>query len=171
MKKEKFFKYLFESTWTGMGNDPHNSYPDDGSGVASDDDRPPGNIIFGPRSVRRKYFNKLTNYSSIWDYDDVEDFKWNYFENLEGQEDFGNYSETLKSMKDLFPEEVWDSIWKKMKNVPDAEVEKMFKKQLKPERDAENQLGKDKEETIKTPKELEVKESFNLINNINKLLI
>ena len=144
-------KYLIETTWTGMGDEPGNAYPDDGSGVASDDDRPPGNIIFGPRAERREYFNKLTQYNSIWDYDDKEDFKWDYFENLVGQDDYENYSETLKSMDKLFPEEVWDNVWKKMKNIPDPTVDARFRKQLKPERDAEDQLGKDDEEVQEPP--------------------
>ena len=174
--EDLFNKYLFETTWTGMGDEPGSAYPDDGSGIASDDDRPPGNIIFGPRAERREYFNKLTQYNSIWDYDDKEDFKWDYFENLIGQDDFGNYSETLKSMDKLFPEDVWDNVWKKMKNVPDKQVDIRFKKQLKPERDAEDQLGKDKEDIAELPKELDsdkkgVANEMSMLDRIDKLLI
>lgn len=166
-----FDKYLSESTWTGMGDEAGVSYPDDGSGIASDDDRPPGNIVFGPRAERRDYFNKLTQYNSIWDYDDKENFKWDFFENLVGQDDYGNYSETLKTMDNLFPDDTWWNAWKKMKNIPDAEVDARFRKQLKPERDADDQLGKDKEETADVPKELDVQESLNLTDRIDKLLI
>jgi len=166
-----FDKYLSESTWTGMGDEAGNAYPDDGSGIAGDDDRPPGNIILGPRSKRRDYFNKLTQYSSIWDYDDKEDFKWDYFENLVGQDDYGNYSETLKSMDNLFPNDAWWNAWKKMKNIPDAEVDARFRKQLKPERDADTQLGTDKEETVEAPEELDVNESINLTDKIDVFLI
>jgi hypothetical protein len=175
MKQDKiighFDKYLSESTWTGMGDEAGNSYPDDGSGIAGDDDRPPGNILMGPRFERRDYFNKLTQYSTIWDYDDKENFKWDYFKELVGQDDYGNYSETLKSMNKLFPEEVWNNAWKKMRNVPDKTVDLRFKKQLKPERDADTQLGKDKEETVDPPEELEVSERMNLLDRIDNLLI
>jgi len=160
-----------ETTWLGMGDEPGNLYPDDGSGIAGDDDRPPGNIILGPRFERKKYFNKLTQYSSIWDYDDKEDFKWDFFENLVGQDDYGNYSETLKSMDDLIPDDTWWNAWKKMKNIPDAEVDARFRRQLKPERDADTQLGTDKEETAETPEELDVNESLNLTNRIDVFLI
>ena len=37
-------------------------YPDDGSAIAGDDDRPPGNIVFGQKYKRTSYFNKLTDY-------------------------------------------------------------------------------------------------------------
>ena len=60
--KDYLKKYLFESTWTGMGDEAGNSYPDDGSGIAGDDDRPPGNILMAPRYERGEYFNKLTPY-------------------------------------------------------------------------------------------------------------
>lgn len=177
IKQDTIMKYLSESTWTGMGDEPGVSYPDDGSGIAGDDDRPPGNIILGPRAERRKYFNKLTQYNSIWDYDDKEDYKWDYYENLSGQDDFNNYSDTLKSMDKLFPEEVWDNVWKKMKNVPDKEVIRRFDIAGQPWRSKDDQLGDHPEdqmggtETADVPKELDVQESLNLTDRIDKLLI
>jgi hypothetical protein len=175
--KDLFEKYLVESTWTGMGDEPGVSYPDDGSGIAGDDDRPPGNIILGPRFVRKDYFNKLTQYQTIWDYDGKEDFKWDYFENLSGQDDYNNYSDTLKSMEKLFPEDTWKDTWKKMRNVPDKEVIKRFDIAGQPWRSKDDQLGDHPEdqmggtETADVPKELDVKESLNLTDRIDKLLI
>lgn len=172
-----FDKYLSETTWTGMGDEPGNAYPDDGSGIAGDDDRPPGNIILGPRSVRREYLNKLTQYNTIWDYDGEENFKWDYFHGLAGQDDYNNYSDTLKSMEKLFPEDTWKDTWKKMKNVPDKEVIKRFHTGGQPWRSKDDQLGDHPEdqmggtETADVPKELGVQESLNLTDRIDKLLI
>ena len=177
IKQDTIMKYLSESTWTGMGDEPGNSYPDDGSGIAGDDDRPPGNILLGPRFERKDYFNKLTQYNTIWDYDDKENFKWDYFENLAGQDDFNNYSDTLKSMDKLFPEEVWDNAWGKIKNVPDKEVIKRFDIGGQPWRSKDDQLGDHPEDqmggtkTAEEPKELDVQESLNLTDRIDKLLI
>jgi hypothetical protein len=177
IKQDTIMKYLSESTWTGMGDEPGVSYPDDGSGIAGDDDRPPGNIILGPRFVRKDYFNKLTQYQTIWDYDGKEDFKWDYFENLSGQDDFNNYSDTLKSMEKLFPEDTWKDTWKKMRNVPDKEVVRRFDIAGQPWRSKDDQLGDHPEDqmggtkTAEVPKELDVQESLNLTDRIDKLLI
>ena len=120
-------------------------YPDDGTGVAGDDDRPPGNIVYGEKYKRVPYFNRLTDFQERWGVD-LSDWKWDEFENSQGMEDFENYSNTLDAMKDLFPDEVWKRVWAKMKNVPDDLVTKRFKKAGQPWRKGgEDQLGVDKE--------------------------
>lgn len=120
-------------------------YPDGGTGIAGDDDRPPGNIVYGEKYKKVPYFNKLTDFQERWGVD-LSDWKWDEFENSMGMEDFENYSNTIDSMKDLFPEEVWKRIWAKMKNVPDDLTTKRFKDAGQPWRKGgEDQLGKEKE--------------------------
>ncbi len=101
-------------------------YPDDGTGVAGDDDRPPGNIVYGEKYKKVPYFNRLTDFQKRWGVD-LSDWSWDEFEHSMGMEDFENYSDTLQSLKELFPEEVWRRVWAKMKNVPDALTTKRFK--------------------------------------------
>lgn len=146
---KRFLKKLKEST-TSKG------YPDDGSGVASDDDRPPGNILIGTKFKETDYFNRLTTFSRNWDYDNGE-WEWGHFENTLGMEDFDNYSDTLKSMKPLFPKKTWRNVWKRMSNIPDDVMRKEFIKQKKLHRTTKQQLGKEDVETI-------------AIDKINKLL-
>jgi len=117
-------------------------YPDNGTGIATDDDVPTGNIVYGEKYKRDKYFNKLTSYKDIWKID-LSDWNWSKFENCLGMEDTDSYSDTLDSMEDLFPEEVWKNVWKRMKNVPDAEVQKGYRNSLEFQKDVKNQLGKD----------------------------
>lgn len=175
--EKKINKYLFESTWTGMGDEAGNSYPDDGSGIASDDDRPPGNILMAPRYKRGEYYNKLTPYKSIWKHDEDGGWYWDWFAEASGQDAIGNYSKTLKSMRDLFPDETWEVAWRAMKPVSDKEGEKRFDLALQPYRkaddvighhDADQQGGKD--EVADTPKELETNE-MSILNKIDNLLI
>jgi hypothetical protein len=106
-------------------------YPDDGTGVAGDDDRPPGNIVYGEKYKRVPYFNRLTDFQERWGVD-LSDWTWDEFENSQGMEDFENYSNTLQGMKDLFPDEVWRRVWAKMKNVPDDITTARFKKAGQP---------------------------------------
>ena len=56
-------KNLKETTWSG-GN-----YPDDGTGVSTDDDRPPGNILLGPKYKEKPFFNRLTSFVRNWEPD------------------------------------------------------------------------------------------------------
>lgn len=123
-------------------------YPDDGTGIAGDDDRPPGNIVYGEKYKRTKYFNKLTDYQDHWDVD-LGDWKWDEFENSMGMEDIDNYSNTIKSMNDLFPEKTWNNMWKRMKHVPDELTTKRFKQAGQPWRKGgRDQVGVDKEPHI-----------------------
>lgn len=101
------------------------NYPDNGTGVASDDDRPPGNIVYGDKYKRSPYFNRLTSFKDIWDLDD-SDWKWDEFEKSMGMEDLDNYSDTLQGMEDLLPKKTWNNIWKRMKNVPNSLATKRF---------------------------------------------
>ncbi len=120
-------------------------YPDDGTGIAGDDDRPPGNIVYGEKYKKVPFFNKLTDYQKRWGVD-LSDWSWDEFEHSGGMEDFDNYSNTLDSMRDLFPKETWNRVWNRMKNVPDALVTKRFKQAGQPWRKGgEDQLGVDKE--------------------------
>lgn len=119
--------------------------PDTG-GVCGDDDRPPGNITFGQRYQRRKYYNKLTPYQTIWDVDDLEKFTWDFFENLGGMEDVKNYSNTLQGLEKVIPKETWENMWKKMKKVSAAKAKKGFIAAGQPHRDGEDRTGIDSEE-------------------------
>ena len=182
--KDYLKKYLFESTWTGMGDEAGNSYPDDGSGIAGDDDRPPGNILMAPRYERGEYFNKLTPYNTIWRHDEKGGWTWDWFENATSQDDPDNYDETLLPMKDLFPEDTWKAAWSaiRKKDVPDAEVDKRFRRAGQPHRKADDVLGKhDDDQTggedkvADVPSELDADtkgvSEMSLIDRIDKLLI
>lgn len=119
-------------------------YPSDGTGVAGDDDRPPGNIVYGEKYKKVPYFNKLTDFQEKWDVDDG-DWYWDEFENSQGMEDIDNYSNTIKSMNDLFPKETWNNMWKRMKQVPDRVTTLRFKQAGQPWRKGgKDQLGVDK---------------------------
>ena len=121
------------------------NYPDNGTGVAGDDDRPPGNIVYGEKYKKVPYFNRLTDFQKKWDVD-TGDWKWDEFENSMGMEDIDNYSNTLQSMKDLFPEETWNNMMKRFKNVPDSLATLRFKQAGQPHRKGgEDQIGSDKE--------------------------
>jgi hypothetical protein len=138
-------------------------FPDDGSGITTDDDRPPGNILIGTKYKPTKYFNKLTPFNRNWDIDNGN-WKWDEFENAEGMEDFTNYSQTLKDLKTLLPDETWENIWKHMRQTSDKEVTADFKKTGWPDRTAATQLGKDKEDTASPPKELKLESLLNRID-------
>lgn len=139
------------------------NYPDDGRGISTDDDRPPGNILIGVKYKKIPFFNRLTTFTRNWDMD-VGNWKWDHFENAGGMEDYDNYSQTLQSMKHLFPEETWNSIWKHMSQVSDKEAKSDFKKAGQPWRDASTQLGKDKEVVAVPPKEIQLESLLNKID-------
>lgn len=121
------------------------NYPDDGTGVSTDDDRPPGNIVYGEKYKKTDYFNRLTDYQDSWEVD-ASDWKWDEFANSMGMEDFDNYSNTLKSMEDLFPKETWDNVWSKMKKVSDRLTTLRFKQAGQPWRKGgEDQIGTTKD--------------------------
>lgn len=172
--KDLLKKYLFEAGMITGG------YPDDGStGPASDDDRPPGNILMAPRYKRGKYDNRITSYNSIWCHDMDGGWTWDWFRSAESQDDPDNYDETLKKMKDLFPDETWDVAWRaiRKKEVPDKEVDKRFARAGQPYRKSDDVLGKHdddqqdgRDEVADVPKELETNE-MSLINKIDKLLV
>lgn len=129
--------FLSETTYS-------RGYPDDGTGVAGDDDRPPGNIVYGEKYKRTSYFNRLTDYQDSWEVD-IGDWTWDEFENSSGMEDKMNYSNTLMGMKDLFPKKTWDNIWRRMKYVSPAKATADFKKAGQPWRKGgEDQAGVDK---------------------------
>ncbi len=122
-------------------------YPDDGTGVAGDDDMPPGNIVYGERYKRTPYFNRLTSFQDSWE-NDPDEWTWDFFDNSQGMEDFDNYSDTLKGMEDLFTKKQWKDVWKRMKNVPDNVVTRQFTKKGQPWRKGgEDQLGSGSKET------------------------
>ncbi len=143
-------------------------FPDDGTGISTDDDRPPGNILIGVKYKPIDYFNRLTSFNRNWDMDTGE-WLWNHFENAGGQDDFENYSETLKGLEKLLPKETWKEVWRRMRHVPDAEVSADFDASGQPHRGADTQLGKDKEEYIDDPpKEIQ---SEDLITRIDRLTL
>jgi hypothetical protein len=106
-------------------------YPDNGTGIAGDDDYPPGNIVYGEKYKKVPYFNRLTDFQERWGVD-TSDWKWDEFEKSVGMDDRKNYSDTLQTMKDLFPPEVWKRVWAKMKNVPASVTTKRFKDAKQP---------------------------------------
>ncbi len=116
-------------------------YPDNGTGVATDDDRPPGNIVYGEKYKKEPYFNRLTDFQKTWKVD-LGDWTWDEFKWSGGMEDVRNYSNTLQGLKDLLPKETWDNIWKRMKYVSPAKATKGFKDALQPWRKGgEDQTG------------------------------
>jgi len=147
-------------------------YPDDGTGVAGDDDRPPGNIVYGEKYKRAPYFNRLTSFQKNWEVD-TGDWKWDEFEHSQGMEDIDNYSNTIKSMNDLFPEETWNNMWKRMKNVPDSLTTLRFKQAGQPWRKGgKDQLGVDKEThvDIETDKDGDFKDAKVKNERTNRLV-
>lgn len=119
-------------------------YPNDGTGVAGDDDRPPGNIVYGEKYKKTPYFNKLTTFQKSWEVD-IGDWTWDEFKNSGGMEDLRNYSNTIQSMKDLFPKETWEMIWKRMKYVSPDAATAAFKDAGQPWRKGgEDQTGSEK---------------------------
>ena len=123
-------------------------YPDDGTGIAGDDDRPPGNIVYGEKYKKVPYFNRLTDFQKRWDVD-LSDWTWDEFEHSMGMEDIDNYSNTIISMSDLFPKKTWDNMWKRMKHVSDKLTTLRFKQAGQPWRKGGvDQVGVDKETHI-----------------------
>ena len=179
LEDSKINKYLGETTWTGMGDEAGNAYPDDGSGVASDDDRPPGNIVFAPRYERGDYFNKLTPYNTIWRHDEKGGWTWDWFENATGQDDPDNYNKTLQKMEKLFPEDTWRAAWSavRKREVPSKEVDIRFGDKGQPYRKSDDVLGKvGSQKSAKVPKELDsddkgVTNEMSMLDRIDKLLI
>jgi hypothetical protein len=155
-------KEIIESTWS-------RGYPDDGTGVSTDDDRPPGNILIGGKFKEKKFFNKLTSFSRNWEPDN-SNWTWDHFENASGQEDYDNYSRTLQTMRTLFPEETWDNVWKHMTQVGDKETTKGFAKAGQPHRTARTQLGKQPAIAAMPPEQIRVEED-DLVNKIEKLIM
>lgn len=114
----KALDFLDETTYS-------RGYPDDGSGVAGDDDRPPGNIVYGEKYKKTPYFNKLTTFQKSYEVD-LGDWTWDEFENSVGMEDLRNYSNTIFSMEDLFPEETWKRMMSRFKYVSPEDATKGF---------------------------------------------
>jgi hypothetical protein len=113
------------------------------------DDLPPSNLVFGEKYKKTGYDNKLTSFNMNYK-PDVDDWTWDEFQNSAGQEDIHNYSQTIKKMETLFPKEDWDGIWNRIKHVPADVVNARFASQLKPNRKASGQLGR--EEDVKNYK-------------------
>lgn len=120
-----------------------------GFGIAGDDDRPPGNIVYGEKYKKVPYFNKLTDFQERWGID-LSSWKWDEFKNSTGMEDERNYSNTLKSMENLFPKETWNNIWKRMKYVSPKKATQNFIDSGMPWRKGgkEGQTGPDKHDHV-----------------------
>lgn len=155
------------------------NYPDNGTGVTTDDDRPPGNIVYGEKYKRTPYFNKLTDFQDSWELDD-SDWKWDEFELSGGMEDENNYSDTIKSMKELFPKETWKNIWKRMKPVSKAQATQGFIDAGQPWRKGgkEGQTGYDKDPHVDIDmtkggkfKDAEIKTNEKITKRIDNLMI
>lgn len=149
-------------------------YPDDGTGIAGDDDRPPGNIVYGEKYKKVPFFNRLTDFQKQWKVDHGE-WKWDEFEHSQGMEDIDNYSNTIRSMRDMFPEDTWNNMWKRMKHVPDDLTTLRFKQAGQPWRKGgKDQLGVDKEAHLDVDmnkdgefEDAEVKNESTLLNKID----
>lgn len=126
-------KYLLETTISG-------NYPDDGTGVAGDDDAVPGNILMGNRYVRTNYNNRLTDYDTIWDIDN-SNYDWSIFKYGKGQDDPDNYHSTLKGLKTILGDRLMKHI--KTKPFPDTEVKRTNIKNKRPEMEPKNAIGND----------------------------
>lgn len=161
-KRKKEIEEQTGATWS-------QGYTDTG-GIATDDDRPPGNILIGSKYKEKPYFNRLTQFSRNWEPDNG-DWKWDHFENAAGQEDYDNYSRTLQTMRTLFPEETWDNVWKHMTQVGDKETDKSFAKAGQPHRTARTQLGKQDAIAAMPPEEIKVEEKDDIIKKIEKIIM
>jgi len=165
MKKLK----IFETTWSGMGDVPHESYPDDGSGISGDDDRPPGNILIGSKFRELPFFNKLTNFTRNWE-PDPDKWKWDHFEMAQGMEDYDNYSQSLQAMASIFPEKTWEKVWMRMSQVGDKETDKSFDKAGQPHRTAKTgQIGKDDVVVALPPEEIQTRNKNDIVSKIDTL--
>jgi hypothetical protein len=145
MSKKRKGRYNLSEAIDLLESTTVQNYPNDGTGVSTDDDRPPGNIIYGEKYKKTKYFNKLTDFQETWGVD-LGDWTWDEFKWSAGMEDIRNYSNTLQGLKDLLPKETWDNIWKRMKYVSPEKATQGFKDSLQPWRKGgEDQTGVDKE--------------------------
>lgn len=140
--EELIEKYLTETIYA-------DSYPDF-SGIAGDDDFPPGNIVFGQKFKKIPYKNRLTGYDKVWGLDDSE-WKWDEFENSKGMEDEDNYSDTLKTLSDVIPN--FNFYHRLKRKVSDKDVESNYNRTPQT-RDPETQLGKDDVETAEVPDDI-----------------
>ena len=145
MKDNLIKKYITETTVT-------NNYPDVG-GIVGDDDFPPGNIVFGNKSKKIPYKNRLTGYEMIWDVDDGE-WKWDEFENSKGMEDIDNYSDTLEKLDKIIPN---FDISRHMKpNVPDHEYSNDYNRTPQ-KKNSKNKTGYDNDKSVDVPKDITVR--------------
>jgi len=130
--------------------------------IESDDDFPPGNIVFGQKNKKRPYQNKLTGYNKVWDVD-ASEWTWDEFENSKGMEDPENYSDTLKSLGDIIPK--FDFFHRLKRKVPDKDVESGYNRTPQT-RDKEVRLGKDDVETAEVPDDIQE----NITERIDRIL-
>jgi len=148
MSKKRKGKYTLSETLDILEATFSMGYPDRG-GIAGDDDRPPGNIVYGEKYKKVPYFNKLTDFQERWGID-LSSWKWDEFKNSVGMEDKRNYSNTLKSMENLFPKETWNNIWKKrMKYVsPQKATQNFIDSGMPWRKGGEDQTGVDKHDHV-----------------------
>lgn len=148
MSRKRRGKYTLSEALNLLEATISRGYPDNGTGVAGDDDRPPGNIVYGEKYKKVPYFNRLTAFQKRWDVD-LSDWSWNEFENSTGMEDIRNYSNTIQSMKTLFPKEIWNKVWSRMRHVSPDDATKGFIDAGQPWRKGgEDQTGIDKPDHI-----------------------
>jgi hypothetical protein len=141
MSRKRKGKYTLSEALDLLEATTAQNYPDNGTGVAGDDDRPPGNIIYGEKYKKTPYFNRLTDFQDSWEID-LSDWKWDEFEHTTGMEDKRNYSNTIMGMKDLFPKETWNNVVKRFKYVSPKKATQGFKDALQPWRKGgEDQTG------------------------------
>ena len=101
---KKFFNELNEATTISPSG-----YPDDGSGISSDDDAAPGTTVFGDKMVPVVVPNRLTG--ETIKYVPAADLgqDWNYdeFDNSMSMGSYKSYSDTLDGLNKLLGDRHW----------------------------------------------------------------
>lgn len=101
---KKFFDELNEATTISPSG-----YPDDGSGVASDDDAAPGTTVFGDKMVPVVVPNRLTGETIKYVPAADVGHDWNYdeFNNSMSMGSYKSYSDTLDGLNKLLGDRHW----------------------------------------------------------------
>lgn len=111
-----------------------NGYPDDGTGIAGDDDTPTGNILYGEKYKKIPFFNRLTDFQQIWDVD-AGPWQWDEFDNSGGMEANVNYHDSVRDMA------IAKNSFKRMRDVPLDDIQYDYEHSLYKHKDVKNSLG------------------------------
>lgn len=135
-----------EATYVG-------AYPSDGSGVATDDDLPPGTFVFGDKMVPVNVPNRLTGATKKYVTADDLNQDWNYneFDNSKSMGSLDSYSDTLKDLKGALADRLWKHVDTNASDNMHPDKEEKFDDS---EVDQDSKLSDDEEEVV------QVKESI-----------